>query len=220
MFAPTQYKTFRRTSSHVHLEPEVNHYLSVNRTVQAPEYTLQLESAVKNGRIELRKDGVLQNLIEVFPSSLGSGGQVLHTTEDGQVYWSQDQVGTGGGGSSNDGVVASADFLSDTGKLRLITSGGTVITSPQSWDDRYVTIETHNSLLASVVSLQVQVAAMSFSLSSVQASLPKVRRSGVDTPLRLISFDTGSMATMYGPIDDHVHVWAAATSVPLDPAPV
>ena len=61
---------------------------------------------------------------------------------------------------------------------------------------------------------------MSFSLASVQGSLPKVRRSGVDTPLRLISFDSGSRASMYGPVNDHVHVWAAATSVPLDPGPV
>ena len=116
-------------------------------------------------------------------------------------------------------MVVSADFLSDKRKLRLIRSDGTILNST-SWDDRYVTLDAYNALLASVVSLQAQVAAMSFTFASVQAGLPKVRRSGVDTPLKLISFDTGSMATMCGPTDDHVHVWAAATSVPLDTPPV
>ena len=115
-------------------------------------------------------------------------------------------------------VVASADFLSDTGKLRLIRSDGTVTSSPQSGDGRYGTIDTYNSLLASVVSLQAQVAAMSFSLASTQANMLQVQDpNGVYQPCSKLSFDSGSISTMHTRATGSHHAWVGSVSPPLDP---
>ena len=51
-------RSYFRRSSHISIEPEHHTLLYLNRTYSAPEYTLQLETAgVKNGRIQLRKNG-------------------------------------------------------------------------------------------------------------------------------------------------------------------
>ena len=107
------------------------------------------------------------------------------------------------------------DFLSDTGKIRSIDSLGGIVTTPQSLDDRYYTRDEVNALLAPIQALS---AILSFQLTSVQASLPKVRLNPGESPVpfKIISFDSGSMAEVYDTPSQHVHVWASATSPPID----
>lgn len=120
-----------------------------------------------------------------------------------------------GGSSSGDGLIGSLDFLSDTGHLRAITTTGVTVTTPQSLDDRYVTVDTYNALLASVVSLQTQVAVMSFQITALQNAAPHVRdASGAYQPVGRLSVDSGSMAMMYSGGTDHLHVWVGSVSPP------
>ena len=91
------------------------------------------------------------------------------------------------------------------------------MTTPQSLDDRYVTIDTYNALLASVASLQAQVAAMSFSLANTQANMLQVRDpNGVYQPCSKLSFDSGSLSSMHTPANASHHVWVGSVSPPLD----
>ena len=104
------------------------------------------------------------------------------------------------------------------GKITGILSNGVGVTTGQSTLDLHPTLDDHNSLMASVASLQAQVAALSIQFSFVQAALPKVRLNPGETPvpLRIISFDSGSMAEVYDTASGHVHVWTSATSLPID----
>ena len=219
VYSPQVSKTVIRRQTNVPIIVEQSHNFHLTRQGggSVPEYTLQLESAYKNGRLLLMKDGVEASRVELFPDSSGSQNQVLHTDGDptGNTFWSQDQVSSGSGGSGADGTLASMDFLSDTGKIRSIDSSGGIVTTPQSVDDRYYTRDEVNALLAPI---QALTAVLSFQLSNVQASLPKVRLNPgeIPVPFKIISFDSGSMAEVYDSTLQHVHVWTSATSPPID----
>ena len=118
-------------------------------------------------------------------------------------------------GGTADGLIASLDFLSDSGLIRAITTTGVTITTPQSLDDRFMTRNEINALIAPI---QALAAVLSLQISSVQASLPKVRLNPGENPVpfKIISFDSGSMAEVYDTPSQHVHVWASATSPPID----
>ena len=77
---------------------------------------------------------------------------------------------------------------------------------------------TRNEINALVGPIQALTAVLSFQLTSVQASLPKVRLSPgqAPVPFKIISFDSGSMAEVYDTTTQHVPVWASATSPPID----
>ena len=78
-----------------------------------------------------------------------------------------------------------------------------------------MTVDTYNALLASVVSLQTQVAVMSFQITALQNAALHVRDgSGNYQPVSRISFDSGSMSMMYSGGTDHCHVWV--TGPPVD----
>ena len=87
--------------------------------------------------------------------------------------------GNSEGGGSGDGLIASLDFLSDTGKIRAITTSQVTVTTPQSLDDRYHSRDEIDNLLTplttQIASLQAQVAVLSFQLSIVNGNLPQVR---------------------------------------------
>ena len=53
-------------------------------------------------------------------------------------------------GGSGDGLIGSLDFLSDSGHARAITTTGVVLTTPQSWDDRYYTRAEVDALVTSL----------------------------------------------------------------------
>ena len=86
-----------------------------------------------------------------------------------------------------------------------VNSGGTL-----EYDDPAPGTGDYNSLLASRVSLQTQVAVMSFQIAALQAALPRVRVSPGSTttvPLRVLSFDSASLQNVYDTPTEHLHVW-------------
>ncbi len=87
------------------------------------------------------------------------------------------------------------------------------MTTPQSWDDRYYTRAEVDALLAP---LQAQVAVMSFQIAALQDAALKVRINGVLEPCSRLSFDSGSISTMYTDSVDHCHMWVGHVSPPLD----
>ena len=128
--------------------------------------------------------------------------------------------GSFGGGSGGDGLIGSLDFLSETGQIRAITTTSVVVTTPQSLDDRYYSRAEVDQLLSplttSLASLQAQVAVMSFQITAIQNAALKVRVAGVLQPRSRLSFDSGSVSTMYTESSDHCHVWVGHVSPPLD----
>ena len=132
--------------------------------------------------------------------------------------------GNTGGGGSGDGLIASLDFLSDTGKIRAITTSQVTVTTPQTLDDRYYTRDSVDNLLSplttQIASLQAQVAVLSFQLSPVGGKLPQVRISGILKPLKILSFDSASISEMYTDSSEHCHVWVSHVHPPVDHPPL
>ena len=64
-------------------------------------------------------------------------------------------------GQNNDGVLASLDFLSDSRKLKALTTSQVNVTTPQSLDDRYHSRDKIDNLLTplttQIASLQAQL---------------------------------------------------------------
>ena len=94
------------------------------------------------------------------------------------------------------------------GKVTGILTDGTAVTTGQS------TFDLHPGL-ADFASLQAQVAVLSLQIAAMQSAQLQVRINGVLQPCSRLSFDSGSMSTMYTDSVDHCHVWV--TGPPLDP---
>ena len=86
-------------------------------------------------------------------------------------------------------------------------------TTPQSWDDRYYSRVEVDAMIAP---LQAQVAVMSLQITALQAAALKVRINGVLEPCSRLSFDSGSVSTMYTDSVGQCHVWVGYVSPPLD----
>ena len=226
-------KTFqsRRTVQEVHTEH--SHHMTIKR-VGSGNLTLGNPDDGPRGRIALYSNGVLipgseyqflpsplnhpQNLLSVSP-----GPNEVYFLNNPSAHSHLHPNNGGGGGGSADGVLQTLSIDTQAGsaglgKITGILSSGVGVTTGQSTLDLHPSIDDHNALLASVASLQAQVAALSFQISIVQAALPKVRLNPGETPVpfRIISFDSGSMAEAYDAALEHVHVWTSATSLPID----
>lgn len=224
LYNPHVNKTIITRSTHTpFLVENHNHFhLTRNSSGSVPEYLLSADSL---GVIALMKDGVAVSSVSCVPSPLNQQDMILTSYGSG-MHWENPGAHTAShgitqnsGGGSNDGVLASLDFLSDSGKIRVITTTQVTVTTPQTLDDRYYTRDSVDNLLTplttQIASLQAQVAVMSFQLSTVQGSLPQVRINGVLEPLKRLSFDSASVSTVYTNSLGHVHVWV--TGPPVDP---
>ena len=225
-------KTFqsRRTVQEVHTEH--SHHVTIKR-VGSGNLTLGNPDDGPRGRIALYSNGSLipGSEFQFLPSPLNHPQNLLSVSPGpGEVYFlnnpsahSHLHPNSGGGSGGADGVLQSLSIDTQAGsaglgKITGILSNGVGVTTGQSTLDLHPTLNDHNSLTASVASLQAQVAGLSIQLSIVQAALPKVRLNPGETPvpLRIISFDSGSMAEVYDTASGHVHVWTSATSLPID----
>ena len=104
------------------------------------------------------------------------------------------------------------------GTIVALLSDGSAVVSGQSTTSIHPTLDQYNALLASVISLQTQVAALSFSLSQTQANQLQVRDpQGVYQPCSKLSFDSGSISTIHTSGTASHHAWVGAVSPPLDP---
>ena len=225
-------KTFqsRRTVQEVHTEH--SHHVTIKR-VGSGNLTLGNPDDGPRGRIALYSNGSLipGSEFQFLPSPLNHPQNLLSVSPGpNEVYFlnnpsahSHLHPNSRGGSGGADGVLQSLSIDTQAGsaglgKITGILSNGVGVTTGQSTLDLHPTLNDHNSLTASVASLQAQVAALSIQLSIVQAALPKVRLNPGETPvpLRIISFDSGSMAEVYDTASGHVHVWTSATSLPID----
>ena len=225
-------KTFqtRRTVQEVHTEHD--HYVTIKR-VGSGNFTLGNPDDGPRGRIALHKNGVLVEGSEFrfLPSPINHPQNLLSVSPGpNEIYFPNNpsahshlHPNSGGGSGGADGVLQSLSIDTQAGSPGLgrmtgILSNGVGVTSGQSTLDLHPTLDDHNALLASVASLQAQVATLSFQLSFVQAAQPKVRLNPGETPVpfRIISFDSGSMAEAYDAALEHVHVRTSATSLPID----
>ena len=193
---------------------ETHHHYTVQKTA---EYTLEANL----GAVTLKKSGVPVSVVQVVPNPTNQQNMLLTSFGTG-MHWENPGAHTaahGGMGGSGDGLIGSLDFLSDTGHIRAITTTNVTVTTPQSLDDRYYSRNDVDALLlpltTSLASLQAQVAVMSLQISAIQSAQLQVRINGVLQPCSRISFDSGSMATMYTDSVDHCHVWV--TGPPVDP---
>ena len=225
-------KTFqsRRTVQEVHTEH--SHHVTIKR-VGSGNLTLGNPDDGPRGRIALYSNGSLipGSEFQFLPSPLNHPQNLLSVSPGpNEVYFlnnpsahSHLHPNSGGGSGGADGVLQSLSIDTQAGsaglgKITGILSNGVGVTTGQSTLDLHPTLDDHNSLMASVASLQAQVAALSIQLSFVQAALSKVRLNPGESPvpLRIISFDSGSMAEVYDTASGHVHVWTSATSLPID----
>jgi hypothetical protein len=103
--------------------------------------------------------------------------------------------------------------------LLSVDSGGTLHyenagAHDASHDTRFYTKNEVDVLLAN---LTTQIVGLQAQISALQNAALQVRINGVLQPCSRLSFDSGSISTMYTGSVDHCHVWVGHVSPPLDP---
>lgn len=211
LWAPgTISKTYQtiRTVQEVHSEH--HHLMTVKKT---GGYTLEREggeNSAYSGVLVLKYMGTPVSTCRFLPDPTNIGllagdaiGYHIETATAHGVH------GGGGSGTTSDGYISSLNINTQAGtglgKITAIRSpDGTAITSAQSTVDIHHTRDETNTLIAD---LQAQITAL-------QAALLQVRINGVLQPCSRLSFDSGSVSTMYTAATDHCHVWT--TGPPVD----
>lgn len=210
IWAPGQlnrtYQTIR-TVQEVHSE---HHHLM---TVKTGGYTLEREGgalSAYSGVLVLKYMGTPVSTVRFLPDPTNIGllagdaiGYHIETSTAHGVHGGQ------GSGTSSDGYISGLSIDTQAGAgLGTITAirspDGTAITTAQSTVDIHYTRLQTDALIAN---LQSQITAL-------QAALLQVRINGVLQPCSRLSFDSGSVSTMYTAASDHCHVWV--TGPPVD----
>ena len=140
---------------------------------------------------------------------------MLFRSSAGQIYYNNAGSHTAahgitGGGGTADGVAGSLDFLSSSGHARIITTTGVTITSPQSWDSRYVTISQHaldmgissglHTLRASeVAALQARCTALEARCAALEAAALTFKGGNGATPVAVKQIQVSELPWAYYP---------------------
>lgn len=221
---PQVAKTVKRYDTRQAIVQDVAYYYNITRT-RDPVYSLGNPDDTEGykGRIALYKDGEQVSVLQFMPTPLAHAYNLLSVTSDERYVLNSPSDHSGShpqsSGSGGSPVLSSLSIDTLTGSANLgkfigILTDGTAVTSGQSTLDLHPSLTDYNALLASVASLQAQVAVMSFQISALQNSQLQVRINGVLQPCSRLSFDSGSVSTMYTASVDHCHVWTGG--VPLD----
>ena len=152
------------------------------------------------------------NILTVTP-----GPDERYILENPGAHSDSHPVSNSNSNQGGDGVIETLSLDTDSasanlGKITAYRSGGIAVTTPQSTTDIFYTKDQVDAMIAP---LQAQVAVMSLQISALQNASLQVRINGILHPCSRLSFDSGSMSTMYTDSVDHCHVWV--TGPPLDP---